>query len=334
MKWFILFLPLVLCLSLVSAGDTIKNFDTNDYLVSSVIESGRTSFKNINFFNSGKSREFDISSSGNDIFDLKTESLFVEGDSFGTFSFNFKGDLLPGFYFSKIIIDDGEDFIEIPILLGVESKNKIFGDSISLSQNSLNLFPGGELDSKISLFNLGSLQSAVSVNYGLFDLEGNLLVSETEVLDVERNLEISKSIKLPTDLTEGKKVLVVSISQGESYGVSYEFFDIVQINLSPDSGSFLSSWIFYFLVFVLVLALLITSHYWNRRVISEAKDWRGKIGALRKYKFSDNARYLRKLSRQKSLLESAYSDGYVSQDSYSKGIKEINKLIDNTKDKL
>jgi len=59
-----------------------------------------------------------------------------------------------------------------------------------------------------------------------------------------------------------------------------------------------------------------------------------KLIDIKKIKFTDISREVRRLEYQKSVLEKAYDERYIQRKSYEEGRKEINKLIFRLKKRL
>ena len=76
------------------------------------------------------------------------------------------------------------------------------------------------------------------------------------------------------------------------------------------------------------------SSYWNKRVVSQAADWKKRVLEIKRIKFSDTAKEIRKLEHQKNLLERAYEKGNIKKISYEEGKKHINELIRKLKKRL
>ena len=80
--------------------------------------------------------------------------------------------------------------------------------------------------------------------------------------------------------------------------------------------------------------MIALSYYWNHRVMSQAKDWEAQVNHIKKTQFSDSARALRRLKSQRDVLVRAYSNHYITKESYRKGIAEIDKLTTSLKKRL
>lgn len=336
MKKSILFLFLFFLIGLVQAESILSDvqFESSSIIKVSIKE-GEVINQPIVFFNSGQSRKFNFNRIDNfGFFEVGEKELIVEKDNFASVDvFLGNSNLKKGIYFGKIDIIESDDFFSIPVLLIVNSKAKLFGSSIRISQNSLVV--SDSLNTDITFFNLKSILPSAFIEYKIVDLEGNIILEQSEILEIKREVTISKEFKIPDNAEEGAKYLIVSIKQGDSFYLSSETFDIskksrTQPIVEKDFSSLISLGVVVFLLF----SVIVISYFWNRRILIEAKDWRKQINKVKKTKFGDSAKYLRKLIHQKNILERAYGLKYISKKSYVEGTKEINLLIKKTKKKL
>ena len=131
--------------------------------------------------------------------------------------------------------------------------------------------------------------------------------------------------------------MVALVKSGESVGL-----DLSQISL-PSNGILLSPAIkskdyssrIYKGIFIFLLSsIILVSYLWYNRSNKQAKDWKSQLNYIEKTQFSDAAKGLRKLQAQRALLEKAYSNHYISKNSFESALVEISRLSAQLKKRL
>ncbi len=147
--------------------------------------------------------------------------------------FDSKG-LEPGVHVGKILITGGDDSSNIPVIFEVEAKNVLFDVNVDIPPEYNQVEPGGKLLAQVKIFDLTSGGTSeglgatnVDTEYYLFDLDGNVLSSETEGIVVEKQARITKTLTLPSDIKQGDYVFVTVVRYRDSLGASTQLFSVI-----------------------------------------------------------------------------------------------------------
>ncbi len=320
------------------AQKSAAEFEMHTPIVKAAITQGNEIYQEISFFNGDKTADFFIAKiNGGGFYEIEDSEFAVESNSYGSFRVKLgNNELMPGVYTDEVSISSDKATKKIPVVLEVESKGDVVFDSTVEVLKRSSIYAGGDFFANVKVHNLGSTYDSVSVTYSIKDLAGNIIYEEVEVLNVREPVQIGKSTFLPIDIAVGTYIFSVIARQGQSYACATETFSIVDNpSLSPSAAEKdYSKLIGFFVILFLIASVILLSYYWNKRVFSEAKDWRGKIDELKKTKFSDTAKAISKLKYQKTILQKAYARHYITKQSYLSGTDEINALIERLKKRL
>ena len=122
---------------------------------------------------------------------------------------------------------------------------------IEISLLLRDIFPGEELQAKVNLFNLGKAEKVnVDMEYLIKDMQGNEILTERESVIVEKELELSKTFKLPENIVEGEYLLYVKAEYENKIASSSVFFRVVKEELK-------TTILIIFTVALLILIILI-----------------------------------------------------------------------------
>ena len=188
----------------------------------------------------------------------------------------------------------------------------------------------------MKIINLVSPNDDVAADYLVKDLEGNVVIEDSEVLSVANQIEFVKSYPLPENIEYGNYVFAVKTRNGNEISTSSALFEVSseEIMFSPENGREYSLFVSFAVILALVIAFLLFNHFWNRRVVETANDWNKKLVDLKRVKFSDIGKEIRNLEYKKAVLKKAYEKGYVSRPSYEEGRKKMNLLLAGLKKRL
>lgn len=341
MKKLILFFVFVFVgLSFIFAQSTLETpqVTTITTIDTSVMES-------VNFFNDGAEAVFTASlREPSSVVSLDSTSVFVEENSYGTFSLRINtGNTLPSIHFNSLRIyrNGAVLFDEIPIIIVAEDKAFNVNHDVIIDLQPYDIdYIAGELVLSPSLnvyrLNYDSPLTGVVLRLSVYTVDGNLLDFSEENLAVSGTAGFERFINFGSTPPEE----VILVAGAESAGRTG--FDISQLNTVTGEILFspaleekdYSTWI-YLGVFVLLLSfVIIMSLFWSRRSMKQAKEWRSHLSYIKKTQFSDSAKALRKLQRQRDVLLRAYNNQYISKDSYLKGVGEVDKLMAGVRKRL
>lgn len=350
-SYLIFFFILLFVIPIVSAG--LFEMKQNDFEVGSIflkisLESQGETFADLKIKNFEKPGNFLISVKN-------LESTFIIDDNKFELGVNEEKNIRihiksngekPGIYIGKILVSNGIQDKEVPVILEIQSKEVIFDSTLNLYPPGKEIFPGEKLTADIKFFDLTDFgKSNVLVEYAIMDFDGILLASDSENLVIDEKLDYSKSFDIPENRGIGSYVLSVIVNYKNSTGISSRVFEVEKekkdINLS---NTFVIVFGFGFLLVVAVF-IMFSSFLYRDRTLNElqkmyrkeAKFERIKIQAkkredMRKLKNSYERKfYLRKINEVRKnrliMLKQMHNQRVIQY----KNAKKHYKLINRTK---
>jgi len=330
---------IILSLGSICASALEKDFEVNALVIKSVINEGESVSNPVKIINHDKGQKFDINYFSEDNFISAEPDIFLIGaNEERTFNVIFNSNDYPaGVYSGEIVVRGEKDSISIPVILEIETLSIDFDVSPEIAPSYSEVLPGGKFAVNIKVYNLKLESKEVSLHYAIKDREGNIILSESQDFDVLDEVQITKTFLLPEEIEPGNYVFsILAIGKNSGFvGTSSVLFDVA-LSLSPlagrPSGYYLN--LALVIIFVLIVSFLVINYYWNKRLVSSAKEWNQKLVDIKKIKFSDVGKEIRKLEYKKSLLEIAYKKGYIKKDSYEEGKRRVDLLIKKLKKRL
>ncbi|MBT3282276.1 MAG: hypothetical protein HN374_04845 [Cryomorphaceae bacterium] len=132
-----------------------------------------------------------------------------------------------GVYLGNIFIEKGNERLEIPIVLEIESEEVLFDSVISIPPEYSGVYVGSNLFFENKVFNLENIGSKnVRISYLIKSFDGKLVFSEEENVAVENQALITKTIPISKHFNQGDYVLIVITHQGDSFGTSTYNFEV------------------------------------------------------------------------------------------------------------
>lgn len=328
MLFFIFFL--VVSLAYVSGQD----FEVNQPVIKSAVKEGEIINNPVSIINTGKARSFKISQFSEEDFIVITESNFyLQQDESKTIETVLDSSKLnAGVYTGKILIET-DTFQEIPVILEVESANALFDSLVDVK--AISEEGKREIEAKIKIVNLRSITGEVSLEYYVKNLDGEVLLYDSQSLSVSNQAEITKMYALEATMGEDY-IFSAYTREGNSTGTSsalFSFQDEKEPYFSGKSEKYYLIIIFG-IVAALALAFVIFNYYWNKKIIDAAKNWNKKIVDLKNVKLGNVSREINNLEYKKKLLKEARARGYITGASYNEGSRKINALIQKLKKRL
>lgn len=236
-KWKYLIISLIVILIIIGVyfkysqtKEIIGDFDVDTIFLKVSLIENKDQIRTIKITNNNQAKSFSISSNffsdklslGEDHFSLgPNEVKFLE------IEFN-PGNNSAGAYLDELEIASNGYSKRIPILMEIQSQEIFFDSNINLFPKGDSFVQGETITSEIRIADIANMgEKSVKLNYFIKDFKGNTLVSESEDLIVDKNLEISKSLQLPEDINSGNYLVGVVLIQGASVGTSSAFFVVV-----------------------------------------------------------------------------------------------------------
>lgn len=141
--------------------------------------------------------------------------------------FFIKEDETPGIYPGKIIITFGTKIKTLNSIVEIKQNKTIFQIDCEILTKKIDL--DGELKSKIKIKNIGNVKEIDSmVSYSLIDFDGNVYNLEEEKINLDDELEIERSFKLPENIEPEKSYVlhtkisyaIFTVDSGETFEVT------------------------------------------------------------------------------------------------------------------
>jgi len=293
--------------------------------------------------NRGEKQEFNIISNA-DFINIENDKFVLDEGGDGPFGFTLDAkNLGPGVFAGEIVISGSEKEIILLSVLEIETPILSIDISTEFSQSSSQVMSGENLVMDIIVFKVGEQGEYNSIlNYRIIDSRGNEIFSETQDLEIiKKQVKFTKIFPIPENVPNGDYVFSIAIEDRENgyIGTSSEVFLISDEQprfSSRESGTIKNYYLYaaFGIIIVLILAFLVFNYFWDRRLANNAQVWNRKLIDIKKIKFGDSAREIRKLEYRKNVLEKAFQKGYIKASSYREGKRKINDLIKGLKKRL
>ena len=345
------------------------HFNLNTPYIKAVVQPGESVTIPITITNIDvdKDQNFSISykKGSTDFIRLGNNNLMIEAQEGEYFNVHLNGSLPKGIYVSSISVKGGDEEIYVPVVLEVESDNPLFDISSTVTSPYSQVALGDLFVVDVIIYNLRSLKENVNVNYTIYNLEGTLLYSESQSLNVADRLQMTKTFTIPKQAGSGDYILAIIAQHKESLGTSTTLFTAGDykpiVKTSVPNYNRIDKIIIIIaltLIAILVISFLALNYYWNKQLINNAQYWsqnraspkkpsavvqipyfkpKKEVGVEKEIKKSRSTNIngdIKKLEYQKELLAKAYEKGYIRKSSYELGISRINALINKLRKSL
>jgi len=156
--------------------------------------------------------------------------------------FNSAG-LEQGVYIGAINVEGPTDSLQIPLIFEVESKEVLLDANVDIPPVYTEIAPGAKMVYQLRAFDLtsgGGLQEGLGavnadVEYSVFALDGNVLVTRSEQIVVDRQSQVTNTISFPEDIAPGNYILSAAVKYQNSTGISSQIFEIKEPS-APATG--------------------------------------------------------------------------------------------------
>ncbi len=303
-----------------------KDFSIDPELIKVVIKQGETfkiPVKIKNLANKEQAFEIELGKSLTDMILISETSFSLkvgeEKSIYITFVSNEKTE--PGVYTGNIKVKTPYKTKEISIIDTIKSTKVLFDISLDIPPKYKEILAGEELLLQSTLFNLGEVgKTDVSIEYIIKDFEGNTIIQESEVVAVETQVSFSKFFKMPSDIKKGDYVAISQARYDGSLGSSSAIFRIVEKETPKLNTGMI---IFIIIIILLILIIILVMKFGIDKFKKLDKD----IIDKRSYVYKNIEKKV-ELKKKLQTLEKAFSSGYISQDSYIRGIERIKRMLD------
>jgi len=197
-----------------------------------------------------------------------------------TLRFNTAG-LSPSIYIGSLKLSSAEDVAITPLILEVESKDMLFDANVDIFPNYREIFSGEEIIAQFKIFDLtsggtteGLGPTRVNVDYYIYDLNGQIVSSQSEEILVDKQVQLTKTFSFPPDLDSGDYVLAVKARYSSYMGLSSALFTIKEPGKKPFFGTFsFEAWPVYLPIgaFVFLIFIFIYFIHERNKILAELK---------------------------------------------------------------
>lgn len=253
--------------------------------------------------------------------------------------FNVGKNYKPGVYPGKIIISSPLIKKMITTIVEVESSKKIFDVNIKLQNKEV--VRGSNLAVEFTIFNLGEDLGRVDtqIEYGIKDLEGNIISKGEARVAVQTQSSFTQSILIPKYLKEGIYVVYATVKFDGEVGTATETFEVIS---NPPGFLALSTLYIYIIpgfvsiIIILIILLELQHHYRKKYGVKEYKpSIITKITQKPKEKFDINellredahGDHKKTLESKLKILKQNYDLGLINENEYLRAKQKIENSL-------
>ncbi len=219
-------------------------------------------------------------------------------------------------------------FLMIPLISALS--NNDFEININLEKDSI--FVDDSLDVVIEIKDKKQrIDFPVLIDYLIQDSSGELLIKDSRTVILKGNEMFTKEFYLSPSTKPGEYIFILNMEyENESYTKSelFNVYEKKEIKISRYVNYFIFGIVL--IIVMLLLIFVIFERFRLRRIHKNLDSNLGQIHKhyLKKKKTNDT---VKKLNKQKMLLEKAYKSKYISRESFVKSKKRINKMLSKIK---
>ena len=173
----------------------------------------------------------------------------------------------PGIYTAKIVVETGGIQKELPVVIELETKKKLFDIKLDVPAEYTEVLAGESIPLTVTLFNIG-LAGVVDVNivFRLKDLEDNIILETEEIIAVETRASLYNEMVMPDNLETGKYVITAEIRYADTVSTASYVVSVVKKKIGLET-------VIFYMAFLLagIIAVIILFNYYNNRASSERK---------------------------------------------------------------
>ena len=199
--------------------------------ISITLKQGETKSEEIVITNIGTSiREVNLTVLDvEDFMKLSEENFYLDAGESKTIIIDFIAgqDTTPNLYQGKLIVSSGSIQKEVLIAIDVESIEPLFDVTLVIPKAFLQVVPGGDVIANIRLFGVQQIGKVdVDLEYLITDSDGNLIVSDTETIEVDKEVNFVKSLHIPIETEKGDYLFYVRATYEGEVASASEWFKV------------------------------------------------------------------------------------------------------------
>ncbi|PIN78772.1 hypothetical protein COV14_02130 [Candidatus Woesearchaeota archaeon CG10_big_fil_rev_8_21_14_0_10_33_12] len=143
--------------------------------------------------------------------------------------FNINKDQKPGIYPGKIIVKGEDSQNIVTTIVEIESEKPVFDIEIEIPLKFIEIVAGEELLAKINLYNPKGIRLVnVGVDYAIKDLDGKVISTKYETMDIEAKTSFLQSFVIPSDTKPGGYIFYVKVTYNDIVSSSSSLFKVVE----------------------------------------------------------------------------------------------------------
>ncbi len=172
---------------------------------------------------------FSLFSDMGELVKISEESFELEPNGEKTIIIDFiaKENTVPELYLGNLFIEVEGMEKTIPITIEVESGEALFDVKLNIPEDYLQIYLGEELISEIEIFNIVETGKVnVTIEYLIKDQQNREIISEEEILSVERAISFVKRFEIPENIEPGRHILYVRVTYDEKVASASAWFYI------------------------------------------------------------------------------------------------------------
>lgn len=228
-----------------------------------------------------------------------------------------------GVYLEKLLVSSSLFNTGLSVIYEIVDYEALLEIQATASSKFVN--PGEALFFDILPSYVDGNKKEVSLKYYIKDLDGRVIIENTENYTVEEGIVITRSLQIPKEIALGDYALVVEAGYD---GISVYASDVVRIGAEIFTGY---SIILFLLVGfgALVLWYEWKEHHLKKIIYYQHNLMRDVHSRLKEENFSylDAVAEIERLRWQKHLLDQSFSKSYINKDSYQRQMESIDGAI-------
>jgi hypothetical protein len=246
----------------------VVNFSTNMDLIKISLTPNKAEKRSIKVFNNGKSK-LDLTGK---ILYIDQFTSFKEGgieykfelnpDETKEIEINFfvKKDQEAGVYPGRVVFTAEGIERTVLIIIEIESEKPLFDVKVETLSNYRMVYPGNKVMAQLTIYNLGKVGKVdVNIEYGIKDLSGNVIINANEILAVETQVSLVKSLNLPSTMKADSYIFYSKVSYNNIIGTGSDMFLVIE------KMGFRLDIIYWLLIIIIILILALVLFYKLRK---------------------------------------------------------------------
>jgi uncharacterized membrane protein len=193
-----------------------------------------------------------------------------------------KKDQLPDVYPGKIVFTSESIERTVLIVVEIESEKPLFDVKVEVLPEYRIVYPGDKVMAQLTLYNLGKVGRVdTNVEYGIKSLNGTIITSENELMAIETQLSIVKSLYLPADIKPDSYVFYSKVSYNGVIGTGSSMFTVTE------RFKFGTYFLLAIIIFVVIIILILSFIYYSKkRKVNQKKKKGNRITKVSTYRIS------------------------------------------------